>query len=31
MTIQVDTKDALGWDGGQFNASFLNLHGENYS
>ena len=31
VTVQVDTKPALGWEGGQFNASLLNLHGDNYS
>jgi porin len=31
VTVQVDTKTALHWDGGLFNASLLNLHGENFS
>ena len=31
MTIQFDPKPLLGWEGGQFNISVLNLHGENYS
>ena len=31
MTIQLDTKPGLKWEGGQFNVSLLNLHGENYS
>jgi porin len=31
ITVQLDTKPALHWDGGQFNVSLLNLHGNNYS
>jgi porin len=31
LTIQVDTKAAFHWDGGQFNVSLLNLHGDNYT
>jgi porin len=31
LTVQVDTKTAFHWDGGQFNASFINLHGDNFS
>ncbi len=31
VTLQVDSKAAFGWEGGQFNASLLNLHGDNYS
>lgn len=31
VTLQVDTKAAFGLEGGQFNASMLQLHGENYS
>jgi porin len=31
MTIQVDTRPGLRWEGGQFNASLLNIHGDNYS
>jgi porin len=31
LTISVDTKDAFKWEGGTFNASLLNLHGDNYS
>lgn len=31
VTVQVDTKAAFHWEGGLFNASLLNLHGENYS
>ena len=31
LTVQFDTKPALHWEGGQFNVSVLNLHGENYS
>jgi porin len=31
VTIQVDTKAAFGWEGGQFNASLLQLHGDNFS
>ena len=31
MTVQIDTKPALNWGGGQFNASLVNLHSDNYS
>ena len=31
VTLQVDAKAAFGLEGGQFNASVLQLHGENYS
>ena len=31
VTLQVDTKAAFGLEGGQFNASMLELHGENYT
>lgn len=31
LTIQLDSKLAFGWAGGQFNASVLQLHGENFS
>ena len=31
LTVQLDTKPALHWEGGLFNVSLLNLHGENYS
>jgi porin len=31
LTVQVDTKAALHWDGGLFNVSLLNLHGDNYT
>src|SRR5947209_1769139 len=31
LTIQLDSNTALGWEGGLFNASVLQLHGENYS
>ncbi len=31
LTIQVDTKAAFHWDGGLFNVSLLNLHGDNYT
>lgn len=30
MTIRLDTQKALRWEGGQFNASLLNLHGDDY-
>ena len=29
--MQVDTKAAFHWEGGLFNVSLLNLHGDNYS
>ncbi len=31
VTLQIDTKAAFGIEGGQINASMLQLHGENYS
>jgi porin len=31
VTLQMDTKAAFGLEGGQINASLLQLHGENYS
>ena len=31
ITVQVDTKAAFNWEGGLFNASLLNLHGDNFS
>ncbi len=31
MTIQFDPKPLLGWEGGQFNVSGLNLHGDNFT
>ena len=31
MTIQRDSKAAFGWEGGQFNASIVQLHGDNFS
>ena len=31
ITLQLDTKAAFGLEGGQFNVSMLELHGENYS
>ena len=31
ITVQVDTKAAFNWAGGLFNASLLNLHGDNFS
>lgn len=31
MSVQLDTKPALHWEGGQFNVNLLNLHGENYT
>jgi porin len=31
LTVQLDSKPAFGFEGGQFNASFLNLHGDNFT
>ena len=31
MTLQLDTSKALGWEGGTFNASALQIHGRNLS
>ena len=31
ITVQIDTKAAFNWEGGQINASALDLHGDNYS
>ncbi len=31
LTVQIDTRPALHWGGGQFNISLINLHGENYN
>ncbi len=31
LTLQFDPKAAFGWEGGQFNASVLQLHGESFS
>jgi porin len=31
VTVQIDTKAAFKWDGGLFNVSLLNLHGDNFS
>ncbi len=31
MTVQLDTKQAFGWDGGTFNVSGLQIHGRNLS
>jgi porin len=31
LTLQLDTNTAFGFDGGQINASLLQLHGDNYS
>jgi porin len=31
VTVQVDTKPAFNWEGGLFNVSLLNLHGDNYT
>ena len=30
-TLQLDTQKAFGWQGGQFNVSFMNLHGSDLS
>ena len=31
LTVQIDAKPALHWEGGLFNVSLINLHGENYN
>jgi porin len=31
VTAQIDSKAAFGWEGGQFNVSVLNLHGDNFT
>src|SRR5664279_257323 len=31
VTVQVDAKPAFNWEGGLFNVSLLNLHGDNYT